>query len=47
MTKGSDDASRVNVQLEYKNKVYFGFGSDTDIVVAAVQAYVDGLNKLI
>ncbi|MDP4011545.1 MAG: 2-isopropylmalate synthase [Candidatus Roizmanbacteria bacterium] len=47
MTKGSDDVSRVNVQLEYKNKVYFGFGSDTDIVVAAVQAYVDGLNKLI
>ena len=47
MTKGSDDVSRVNVQLEYKNKVFYGFGSDTDIIVAAVQAYVDGLNKLI
>jgi len=47
MTKGSDDVSKVNVQLEYKNNVYYGFGSDTDIVVAAVQAYVDGLNKLI
>ncbi|QQS43906.1 2-isopropylmalate synthase [Candidatus Roizmanbacteria bacterium] len=47
VTKGSDDISRVNVQLEYGKKMHYGFGSDTDIVVAAVQAYVDGLNKLI
>ncbi len=47
VTKGSDDISRVNVQLEHGKKMYYGFGSDTDIVVAAVQAYVDGLNKII
>jgi len=46
VTRGHDDISRVNVQLEYKNNVFYGFGSDTDIVVASVQAYVDGLNKL-
>jgi hypothetical protein len=37
----------VNIQLESQNKVYYGFGSDTDIVVASVQAYVDGLNKIL
>jgi len=47
VTQGSDDISRVNVQIEHKNKVFYGFGSDTDIVVAAVNAYVDALNKLI
>ena len=47
VTKGSDDISRVNVQLEHGKKMYYGFGSDTDIVVAAVRAYVDGLNKLV
>ncbi|MBP9691012.1 2-isopropylmalate synthase [Candidatus Woesebacteria bacterium] len=47
LTRGSDDASKVNIQLESQNKVYYGFGSDTDIVVASVHAYVDGLNKLV
>ncbi|MDA1317106.1 MAG: 2-isopropylmalate synthase [bacterium] len=47
VTKGHDDISKVHVQLEHKNIVYYGFGSDTDIVVASVQAYVDGLNKVI
>lgn len=47
LTKGSDDISKVNVQLEYNHKTYYGFGSDTDIVVAAVYAYVDGLNKIL
>lgn len=47
VTKGSDDISRVNVQIQHGKKMYYGFGSDTDIVVAAVQAYVDGFNKII
>ena len=47
LTKGSDDVSKVNVQLEYKDTIYYGFGSDTDIVVASVWAYVDGINKII
>lgn len=47
VTKGSDDISRVNVQLEHGKKMYYGFGSDTDIVVAAVRAYVDSLNKMV
>lgn len=46
VTKGTDDISRVNVQFDYGKKSYYGFGSDTDIVVASVRAYVDMLNKL-
>lgn len=46
VTRGSDDISRVNVQIDYKNKIYYGFGSDTDIVVAAVKAYIDSINKI-
>ena len=47
VTRGHDDISKVHVQLEYKHHVYYGFGSDTDIVVASVQAYVDGLQKIV
>jgi len=47
VTRGSDDICTVNVQLEKVNKMYYGYGSDTDIVVASVQAYVSGLNKVI
>lgn len=47
VTQGSDDISRVNVQLEHGKKMVYGFGSDTDIVVASVRAYVDALNKVV
>lgn len=47
ITGGSDDLGRVHVQLRYKGNVYYGFGADTDIVVASVKAYLDGLNKII
>lgn len=47
MTRGSDDICTVNAQLEKSHKMYYGYGSDTDIVVASVQAYVSGLNKVV
>lgn len=47
ITGGSDDLGKVHVQIEYKGHVYYGFGTDTDIVVASVKAYLDGLNKII
>lgn len=47
ITKGSDDMGKVHVQLQYKGQMYYGFGADTDIIVASVKAYVDGLNKFI
>jgi 2-isopropylmalate synthase len=46
ITQGSDDVGKVHMQLKYKDHVYYGYGADTDIVVASVRAYIDGLNKI-
>lgn len=47
ITGGSDDLGKVHVQIVYRRHMYYGFGTDTDIVVASVKAYLDGLNKII
>jgi len=47
ITRGSDDVGKVHIQLVYKDRLYYGFGADTDIVTAAVKAYVNGLNKIV
>ncbi len=47
ITGGSDDMGKVHVQVTHKNQNYYGFGTDTDIVVASVKAYLDALNKII
>ncbi len=46
MNNGEDDTCKVHIQVEYEGHAYYGFGSDTDIVAAAVEAYVDCINKL-
>jgi len=46
MTGGSDDVGKVHIQLEDNGTIYYGFGADTDIIVASVKAYLDGLNKI-
>ena len=43
--KGSDDSCKVHVQVEHDNRIYYGFGSDTDIVTASIEAYIDCINK--
>lgn len=47
ITRGSDDTGKVHVQISYNNVSHYGFGADTDIVVASVKAYIDVLNKII
>ena len=47
ITKGSDDAGKVHIQISYKGAYYYGFGTDTDIVVASARAYINVLNKII
>lgn len=47
MTRGSDDLGRVHMQMEASGRIVHGFSVHTDIVMAAVEAYVDGLNKII
>jgi 2-isopropylmalate synthase len=47
ITGGSDDLGKVHIQIKYKDNIYYGYGSDTDVIVASVKAYLDGLNKII
>ena len=47
ITGGSDDIGKVHVQLEKDKKLYYGFGSDTDIITASVKALLDAVGKLI
>ena len=45
ISKGSDDVGKVHMQVEYNGSMYYGFGADTDIVTASVEAYIDCINK--
>lgn len=45
ISKGSDDVGKVHMQVEYDHHVYYGFGANTDIVAASVEAYIDCINK--
>lgn len=45
ISKGSDDMGKVHMQVEYDNQIYYGFGANTDIVAASVEAYIDCINK--
>ncbi len=47
ISKGSDDVGKVHMQVEYENRIYYGFGANTDIVAASVEAYIDCINKFI
>ena len=45
INKGSDDVGKVHMQVEYDGMMYYGFGANTDIVTASVEAYIDCINK--
>lgn len=45
INRGSDDVGKVHMQVLYNGKVYYGFGANTDIVVASLEAYIDAINK--
>lgn len=45
ISKGSDDVGKVHMQVEYNGHIYYGFGANTDIVTASVEAYIDCINK--
>jgi 2-isopropylmalate synthase len=45
ISKGSDDVGKVHMQVEYNGSLYYGFGVNTDIVTASVEAYIDCINK--
>ena len=45
ISKGSDDLCKVHMQVEHEGHIYYGFGTDTDIVTASIEAYIDCINK--
>jgi len=47
ITGGSNDNGKVSIQIQHADKMIYGFGTDTDIVTASVDALVDALSKII
>ena len=46
VTQGTDSIGGVSVRLEKDGVIVNGLGSDTDVMVASVKAYLDALNLL-
>ena len=46
ITRGSDDVGKVHMELDYEGVKYFGFGANTDIITASVEAFLDAINKM-
>ncbi len=46
ITGGTDAQGEVSVRVEENGDVVTGHGSDTDIIIASAQAYLNALNKL-
>jgi 2-isopropylmalate synthase len=46
ITRGSDDIGKVHMQVEADGVIYNGFGANTDIVTASVEAFIDAINKI-
>ncbi len=47
ITQGTDSQGEVTVRLEKTGYLVNGQGSDTDILIASVKAYINGCNKLL
>ena len=39
------DIPAFRMQVEYDGQMYYGFGANTDIIAASVEAYIDCINK--
>ncbi|MGM0532293.1 MAG: 2-isopropylmalate synthase [Bacteroidota bacterium] len=46
LTGGTDDYGKVHIQLKYRNKYFHGFGSNTDIITASVESFLDAVSKI-
>ncbi len=47
ITQGTESQGEVTVRLEKEGHLVNGQGSDTDILIASVKAYINGCNKLL
>ncbi len=46
ITRGSDDVGKVHVRIKGRERIFYGFSADTDIVTASVKALIDAVNKM-
>ena len=46
VTEGTDSLGEVTVRLEKNGVIVNGLGTDTDVIVASVKAYLNALNLL-
>lgn len=46
VTSGKDALGQVNLKLKIKDKILSGRGASTDIIEAAIRAYLDAINRL-
>ena len=47
VTEGIDALGEVTIRIRNKSNIYSGHSADTDVVVAAANAFVNALNRLI
>tara|TARA_Y100001968_G_scaffold333661_1_gene398119 strand:- start:52671 stop:54293 length:1623 start_codon:yes stop_codon:yes gene_type:complete len=47
VTEGIDALGEVTIRVRYENLLFSGHSADTDVVVAAAQAYINALNRLL
>ena len=47
VTEGIDALGEVTIRIRNKGRIYSGHSADTDVVVAAANAYVNALNRLV
>ena len=47
ITRGSNDACKVHMQVEHEGRGYYGFATNTDIVTASVECFLDCVNKFV
>jgi 2-isopropylmalate synthase len=46
ITHGSDDLGKVHMQVKFEDNIFHGFGANTDIITASVEAFLDAINKI-
>ena len=47
VTEGIDSVGEVSIRIEQNGRTYIGRGANTDIIVAAANAYMNALNRLL
>ncbi len=47
ITKKSDGTAKVHIQISTNEVLYYGFGANSDIIIATTKALIDAINKIV